>query len=242
MASPARRVVDEVLDNPVWHALIGPQREFAITSGAASWYREDVAPFGAVADDADPAAWHDLARLVGTSAVVVPRPLPDAPVGWTLDIGIAGFQMVERFVSRDDRGDDPEIVSLSRADAPAMIELVTLTEPGPFRPLTVDLGGYVGIRDRGRLIAMAGHRMQPPGWVEISAVCTHPDYRGRGLARRLLDVIVSRIHDAGSSAFLHVAGSNTGAANLYRSMGFVERRDIHFLVMHADQRSVSGVA
>jgi ribosomal protein S18 acetylase RimI-like enzyme len=232
--------VDDVLDNPAWHALVGPQREFAISSGAASWYRPDVAPFGAVADDADSAAWADLARLVGTSTVVVPRPRPDAPVGWTLVTGIAAFQLIDRDVARsepgNDAGSDRKIVPLSRADAPAMIELVTLTEPGPFRPLTVDLGGYVGIRDGGRLVAMAGRRMRPAGWVEISAVCTHPDYRGRGLARRLMREVIAQIHHAKLSAFLHVAGTNTGAAALYRSIGFVERREIHFVVLRGNPR------
>lgn len=110
-----------------------------------------------------------------------------------------------------------------------MLELVELTRPGPFMDRTVELGTYLGIRHEGRLVAMAGERMRPAGWSEISAVCTHPDHRGRGLAGRLIRAVAAAVRERGDSPFLHAAAENTGAVRLYESMGFTLRRRPDFL-------------
>jgi predicted GNAT family acetyltransferase len=110
-----------------------------------------------------------------------------------------------------------------------MLELVRRTEPGPFFPRTIELGRYLGFRSAdGALIAMAGERLQPTGWTEISAVCTDPAHRGRGLADRLIRAVAAGVRQRGDQPFLHVAGSNVGAVRLYERMGFVIERDIYF--------------
>jgi predicted GNAT family acetyltransferase len=112
-----------------------------------------------------------------------------------------------------------------------MLELVAQTKPGPFAPRTVDMGGYVGLREDGRLIAMAGERLRPPGWTEISAVCTAPEHRGRGLATRLVQAVAYGIRERGETPFLHVASTNTAAMKLYEAMGYVARASFDFVVL-----------
>ena len=119
---------------------------------------------------------------------------------------------------------DPEAVRLGPADVPEMLDLVERTRPGPFLPRTVELGTYLGIRRNGALIAMAGERLHPPGWTEISAVCTDPDFRGEGLATRLILAVAHGIRERGETPFLHTAASNTNAIRLYESLGFRLRR------------------
>ncbi len=213
------------LANPAWSALTGPQQGFALGSGRARRYRDEVAPFGAVVDDDDPDAWRELAEL--TDSVVVIRPKAIVPPGWTRVMDIPGGQYV--YDGPTIAPPSAEIVPLGRADVPQMLELVELARPGPFREQTVELGGYRGIRDGERLIAMAGRRIQPAGWVEISAVCTHPDYRGQGLGVAILHAVLADIAGSGRQAFLHVAGINTGAAALYRKLGFTQSREVVFI-------------
>jgi predicted GNAT family acetyltransferase len=122
---------------------------------------------------------------------------------------------------------------LGAPDVPAMLELVAATRPGPFGTGTHRLGTYLGIRHAGRLAAMAGERMHPPGFVEISAVATHPDFRGRGLALRLIRAVVAGIRARGEVPFLHVAAENTGAVRLYESAGFERRMDLSFRFLRA---------
>ncbi|WP_308206707.1 GNAT family N-acetyltransferase [Paractinoplanes hotanensis] len=114
-----------------------------------------------------------------------------------------------------------------------MLDLVARARPGPFGPRTREPGTYLGIRREGALVAMAGERMRPPGWAEISAVCTDPAFRGQGLAARL---IRAAVRERGETPFLHAAGTNTGAIRLYLAMGFQHRRDINF---HAYRRVAS---
>jgi predicted GNAT family acetyltransferase len=109
-----------------------------------------------------------------------------------------------------------------------MLDLVARTEPGPFRKRTIELGTYLGIRRDGRLIAMAGERLHPPGWTEISAVCTDPGYRGHGLATRLVRAVAAGIRARGETPFLHAAADNTYAIRMYERLGFTLRRTTTF--------------
>ncbi|MFJ3838505.1 GNAT family N-acetyltransferase [Streptomyces sp. NPDC090054] len=232
------------LDNPVWAALTGTHRRFAQFAGAdssgagdpsgapgpagglAARYLPDANPFSALSDPDDPRSWAALAELAGPGEVVWLTGLPTPPPGWETVASIPGVQLDGRAVAAESA---PEAVRLGPADVPEMLELVRLTEPGPFLPRTVELGTYLGIRHEGRLVAMAGERLRPPGWAEISAVCTHPEHRGGGLAGRLVRAVAAVVRERGDSPFLHAAAANTGAVRLYRSMGFVLRREPVFI-------------
>ncbi len=156
---------------------------------------------------------------------VDPVVLPPAVVATTAP----GVQMVcERLADVDA---DPRIVALTDADWPAMLELATLTKPGPFAARTPALGDFVGIQAGGALIAMAGERMKHPGFTEVSGVCTHPDARGRGLARVLSAHVARRIIARGETPYLHAYASNTPAIQLYETLGFRLRRAVHVVVV-----------
>ncbi|GMA85333.1 hypothetical protein GCM10025868_05830 [Angustibacter aerolatus] len=125
---------------------------------------------------------------------------------------------------------DPDAVRLTAADVPEMLALVERTRPGPFLPRTIEMGTYLGVRREGRLVAMAGERLHPPGWTEISAVCTDESARGQGLATRLVLAVAHGIRERGETPFLHAAGDNTNAIRLYESLGFRLRRRTTFQV------------
>jgi ribosomal protein S18 acetylase RimI-like enzyme len=215
--------MSDPLLHPNWHALVGRQAHIAEGSGRARRFVADVSPFVATLDDS-PAAVADLGRLIpatGTAMMLQAEPTP-FPDGVTGDSGYLGVQMVARAVARPDPSSD--VVELGEADAADMLALATLTQPGPFLPRTHVMGGFVGIRDHGRLVAMAGERMKPPGFTEVSAVCTHPDARRRGHASLLTRVVAARIMARGETPFLHAFASNHAAIRLYEKLGFVFSR------------------
>jgi ribosomal protein S18 acetylase RimI-like enzyme len=240
-------VTGHPLDSPTWAALDGPNRRFAEIHGGAARYRTDVAPFGALRDGpdtADPQQWADMAALAGPGAVVVLSGAePTPPPGWTVPDRIPGLQMEGSGVAAEP---DPKAVQLGPDDVPEMLDLVRRTRPGPFRRQTHLLGGYLGIRDdAGALVGMAGQRLHVPGWIEISAVCTDPAHRGRGLAARLVRAVAAGIRDQGEVPFLHVAGTNTGAIRLYLALGFTGRRAVVFSAVRVPEdvpAVVTGVA
>lgn len=213
-----------VLDNAAWAALTGPHRHLADIVGTAARYRAGVSPFAAMADPGDPQCWADLAALVGPGNLFALGGVPTPPDGWeTVQSGQA-LQLVATAV---DGRSDPEAEPLGPADVPEMLELVERAKPGPFLPRTVDMGAYYGIRRKGRLVAMAGERMRPPGWTEISAVCTDEEYRGRGLATRLVLHTTAGIAARGDTPFLH-ASAGSSAIRLYESLGFTLRLSTRF--------------
>jgi ribosomal protein S18 acetylase RimI-like enzyme len=214
------------LDNPLWSALTGPQAPLAQRHGRAARFPVDVSPFAAVAEPEDPAAWADLAALVGPGGVaVVPGAPAQPPDGWESVGTIPGVQMDGAGLTP---APDPDAVVLGPDDVPEMLDLVARTRPGPFLARTLHLGTYLGIRRRGVLVAMAGERMHPPGWTEISAVCTDPGHRGQGLAGRLVRAVAVGIRERGEVPFLHAAADNRGGIRLYAHLGFRHRRDILF--------------
>lgn len=210
------------LDNPTWYSLQGAHARFAETIGEAARYDPEVAPFAALADNPSLACWADLTALFGAGAELV---LVDAPAGvpssWRLLGETRGVQLTGEKL---DVASDPDAIVLGPDDVPEMLDLIERTKPGPFRKRTIDLGSYLGIRVEGELIAMAGERLQPPGWTEISAVCTDERFRGRGLGSRLIRAVGHGIRERGDIPFLHASAQNTNAIRLYESMGFVLRR------------------
>jgi ribosomal protein S18 acetylase RimI-like enzyme len=217
---------DHPLDNPVRASLLGPQTGFLVRHGAVLRYPPDVAPFVALAHNADDSAWADIAAVYGPGGVAVFAGVPTPPApGWEIVFDIPGVQLVDEDVAAEE---DPEAVRLGPADVPEMLDLVHRTRPGPFYPRTVELGTYLGIRRDGALVAMAGERMRPPGHTEISAVCTDEAHRGTGLAARLVRAVVANIRARGDVAFLHASADNTNAIRLYDAMGFRLRRTLTF--------------
>lgn len=218
------------LDNPAWAALTGPHARLAERNGRAARYRPEVSAFIGLDDPADPAAWADLAALVGPGAEIsIGGQRLTAPAGWAVRWHLAGVQMV--LDAPPPAAADPEIVPLGPDDGAEMQDLVVRTEPGPFRPRAVEMGSYLGIRRDGRLVAMAGERLHPPGFVEVSAVCTDPAYRKQGLASRLTGAVAAGIAARGETPFLHAAASNTNAIRLYERLGFRLRRPSTFLAL-----------
>lgn len=210
------------LDNPAYAALTGPHAHLAERRGNALRYPVDVSPFVALPQHPDAQDWADIAALAGAGAIIplagVDVPPPD---GWEIVSRGAGVQLVDDGVVA---APDDEAIRLTTADVPEMLALVERTRPGPFLPRTIELGTYLGVRRAGELIAMAGERLHPPGWTEISAVCTDTAYRGQGLATGLVHAVAHGIRQRGDTPFLHAAAGNTNAIRLYESLGFRLRR------------------
>lgn len=215
----------DALDHPVWSALGSGHRSLALGDGLARRYPRDIGPFAALAD-ASPAAWAALGRLLaaGEAAMLVTAAQVEAQPGFTVTPLDPVWQMV---ATRDPGPPAATFTVLGEADAAGMHALATLTNPGPFGPRTHQLGEFLGVRDGGRLAAMTGERMRLEGMVEVSAVCVHPDHRGKAYARGLMVDKMRRIIDRGSIPFLHVYPSNHSAVALYESLGFVVRRQLH---------------
>jgi ribosomal protein S18 acetylase RimI-like enzyme len=216
------------LDSPVLSSLTGAHARLARTRGRAARYPADISPFCALPDEPDAADWVDAARLVAPGETVLfPALRTVPPPGWeALWLG-EGVQLVAGTL---DARPDPEAVPLGPADIPDMLRLTELTKPGPFLPRTIELGAYLGIRRDGKLIAMAGERLRPPGWTEISAVCTDPAWRGHGFASRLTRAVAAGIVARGDTPFLHAIATNP-AIGLYKELGFTYRRDVLFPVL-----------
>jgi len=214
------------LDNPVWHALIGPQSRFGLGSALAKRYDPEIGVFTGIPDDAGAAAWDELATLAGPdgTAVLVRLHDPALAPGWTEAMGLPTLQMVAaRRIGEPDAEPDAEIVELGDRDHNAMLDLTDRTRPGPFFARTHELGYYVGVRDGDGLVAMAGERMRTPTYTEISAVCTDPSARGRGLATRCVRTVAAGIEARGETPILHVLAENENAIRLYKSLGFEVR-------------------
>jgi ribosomal protein S18 acetylase RimI-like enzyme len=226
----------DALANPVWHALAGPQHDVAESTGLAARYRRSIAPFGAVPDILTPESWEALVDLVGAGGVaLLVRSEIDTPDGWERRFGGTAVQMLGPESGTVDRSADHEVAFLTPADVTSMLDLVAATQPGPFAKNTIELGTYLGARRDGKLVAMAGERMRPPGLTEISAVCTDPAHRGQGLARALVRALMGRIQARGERAFLHVAIDNVTAIQLYETLGFAPIRDIQVAGLRAPQ-------
>jgi predicted GNAT family acetyltransferase len=226
--------VVHVLDNPVWHALSGPQATVAEGDEHALRFDPTVGVFAAVPDAPSAESWDALRALVGPggSAVVV-RDVVTVPPGWTELFAAPGTQMTCDHAVADAAVGAADIEVLTAAAVPEMMALVDRTRPGPLLPRTIELGTYVGIRDRGMLVAMSGSRLHLPGYVEISAVCTDETHRGLGLAKILVSRLVDEIIGRGEIPCLHAVATNTPAIRLYETLGFTTRREMDFRLLGA---------
>jgi len=216
-----------VLDSPAWSSLTGTHRHLAIGNEHVLRYPEDVSPFVGVRDWDHPDVWDAIMDVFGHDAIVsVSHADPLLPEGWRPEFSIPGVQLVqtERLAPRP----ETEAVELGAADSADMLALIERTRPGPFEARTHEMGRYVGIRREGQLIAMAGERLHPAGWTEISAVAVHPEHRRQGLASRLVLDVAFHIQQRGDRALLHASAANTSAIAGYEKLGFALRRRLTF--------------
>lgn len=217
------------LDDPVGESLRGHHSPLGRRLGRAAAYQPEVATFCALPAEPGPADWADLARLLGPGGFADMFSSPAVPPpDWEPVFVLEGRQMVLRDGGGPEQAGGTDVVELGAADGPDMLALIARTRPGPFRPRTHELGTYLGIRDNGRLVAMAGERLRPPGHTEISAVCTAPEARGKGHALRLVGALAARVLARNERPFLHVAEANSGAIALYERLGFETRKPVTF--------------
>jgi predicted GNAT family acetyltransferase len=225
------------LDRPVWMSLTTHHAALSEGDALARRFMRDVNLFASARDDS-PEALAALADLVGPeqSVFLLQAPKINVPTGLEVVKVAEGVQMVAALSSAFTKtGDD--ILKLVEKDAPEMLALATLTEPGPFLARTHAMGNFLGIRIDGQLAAMAGERMRFPGYTELSGVCTHPEFRGRGLARRLSVAVAADIQARGDQIFLHAWKANYPAITLYETLGFEVRTEVNVVVL---KRRVSG--
>jgi len=213
------------LDNPVWSALCGPHRELSARHADLRWYPPSIAPFAAIPrSDILPDLDSAHKQGLGDQAYFVGACPSDLPVGWHVTSRSNILQLFPT-IEIPEAGEDAGVI-LGEADRGAMRELTQIAFPDFFRERTAELGIYLGIFDGAKLIAMAGERMALAGLQEISGVCTHPHYTGRGHARGLTNALMRRHRRRGVGSFLHVSEGNSVARRLYESMGFVVRASL----------------
>jgi ribosomal protein S18 acetylase RimI-like enzyme len=228
-----------LLDNPIWNALRTDHASIAQGDDNARRYPHEIGPLAGIRDPSEE-SYASLRPLAGDYPVVLFSVEPiRTPQGWTQIRDGMIVQMVRNEPLRapsfatavsSRRVGDPELRQLTATDAPAMVALAELTEPGPFRLRTIELGNFYGIFHGGELVAMAGKRMHLPGLIEVSGVCTHPDARGRGYARMLMQMVIDEIEEARRTPFLHAWAANT-AIHLYERLGFTLTRQFHLAVL-----------
>ncbi|MBW8856633.1 MAG: GNAT family N-acetyltransferase [Bradyrhizobium sp.] len=229
---------EELLDNPIWNALGTEHQALAVIQSEARRYPPAIGPLTGTPDQSLE-SYDALRSLAGAGGILVlffPDP-PALPAGWTLIRGGLLTQMICRnpkLVETASLQDRVVLRRLGASDITAMIELATLTEPGPFRDRTIELGNFYGILEGERLLAMAGQRMRVTGFVEISAVCTHPDERGRGYAGVLMSTVMRDIIAEGATPFLHAFADNP-AVSLYQKLGFTQRRTFELAVIKHEE-------
>lgn len=232
-----------LLDNPIWNALLTEHSPLAISNHLARRYPAAIGPLSGFAHQSEE-NYESMRPLAGPGGVVVlfcTEP-PAPPPGWTLIRGGLLTQMIceQPEHARVELTHGEELRPLTAEDVPAMIELAELTEPGPFRERTIELGAFFGVFESGRLLAMAGERLHLPHHVEVSAVCSHPDARGRGYARLLIATVMEEISSRRKTPFLHSFANNDPAIRVYESLGFVERRTFELAVVKYRDQGTEG--
>ncbi len=217
-----------VLDNPIWSSLVGTHAAYASGNDDVKVYPFEMAPFAGVpragsmlTDDALDAALGDrpFVYFVGT----LPRLNPQR---FELELYHNILQMVCERLQRAPVQADVPMRDLDAKDVPAMLDLMARVYPAYFRERTIEMGRYVGIQDDGELIAMAGLRMAPSGYREISGVCTDPRFAGRGYAGMLARSLAEGVYTNGETPMLHMDLDNARALRLYEALGFVRRTEV----------------
>ena len=221
--------MDHILDNMIWNAITTGNNDIAIINGDVGCYLPDIAPFAGmkVFNDANLKKLYEFIPANRSVAISSLYKMDHDESKWKLLQPMDVTQMVyEHSVNTFTTKNSPSIITLSDEHVPQMMELTALTRPGPFLQQTIRFKNYFGIFIENRLAAMAGQRMHPKPYMEVSAVCTHPDFRGRGYAKALMLHVMKIILDNSFTPFLHVLSSNTNAIELYQTIGFQTRKQI----------------
>ena len=221
-------MVRSVLDNPIWHSLTTRHAKLAIGSGSVRRYPATVTPFAAVRDT-ESSTEEELKALVSVGErvgvlAVVPQ--------WSQEWSIVHSFMIRQYVWQGgDLPASPSVVGLDDSDIGAMTALTELVYPAYFRHETARLGRYFGIKRGDVLCAMGGIRMAMDGYQEISAVCTHPDFRGQGNATVVTAHLVRHVTGQGDVPFLHTEADNVVAQAVYEKLGFRLNQELPFSVV-----------
>ena len=226
------------LANPAWHALTGAHAHLAIGEGAVRRYPASMSPFFGIESLA---ALPELAAMLkpGEGAALISTfSIETPPAGLIIVDRLPLLQMIAPEVAEADS--DQDLLPLGAEDSPDMLALAELTKPGPFGPDTYRMGPFAGYRDNGRLVAMTGQRLALPAHTEISGVCTHPDYLGRGYARALVSKVARAVLAEGKTPFLHVLPDNHGATAVYSKLGFTEHARPNVTVLVRPDPEASG--
>jgi ribosomal protein S18 acetylase RimI-like enzyme len=223
-----------VLDNPVWHALSTVHSSFGEGDDLAKRYAREIGPLAAVKEPSMD-SYRSLARMLGPDDVA--GLVYGSPLAPPSSFNVLRAMEIGQMVCESPALTEPEhkIERLDHGWITEMLALTELTKPGPFGPRTPELGTYLGITESGRLAAMAGVRVRMPGFTEISAVCTHPDFRGRRYARSLVSALIIEISRQGDVPFLHVRLDNADAVHVYEKLGFRIRRSMHLAILTRGQ-------
>ena len=219
-------MMQHLLDNPVWNALISGNKNLSTGNETAKYFLKDVAPFAAVnaVTKENLEALYDIADTGDSFAFFSSKEI-DIPRLWKVGQCTRALQMVHDKVSQKKTVSD-DTVALTKNNVPEMLALTKLTNPGPFLKRTIEFGNYEGIFKNGELVAMTGQRMHPFEYIEVSAVCTHPEHTGHGYATNLILRQVENILAQSAIPFLHVKQENSNAIKLYNALGFSARKEM----------------
>jgi len=224
--------MEHPLDNPAWNALISGNEHLSFGNELIRYFDKDVSPFAALKENTtdnfnllyELRPHNSPVLFVSTVEIEIPAP-------WKVVRVIKGRQMVYNGLDVAEEDLPAELVPLTDEDVPQMLELTKLANPGPFESRTIAFGHYYGIFGGDKLVAMAGQRLHAFNYAEISAVCTHPEYLGKGYARQLLLHQVKRIKAMACTPFLHVRDDNERAIKVYERVGFFTRTNVYFNVI-----------
>lgn len=231
-----QHLVEHILDNPIWNALATANKNVSSGDEQARCMDREIGAFAGLKEYTESGfnSLYELAPFEARVILFTPGKI-NIPEGWKTLVGKGLLQMVYQLPDPP-VAEDQELVSLQKKDIPAMLELTALTNPGPFLTRTIELGDYNGIFDGDRLVAMTGERLQPDPYTEVSAVCTHPDYLGKGYAGKLIRNQITRIMAASRIPFLHVLPDNKAAYTLYQKLGFQTRKEMRYYVIEKQER------
>lgn len=223
--------MEDLLYNPVYNALLLRDAHLGSSFNGVKYFDEAVSPFAGFSSEYKN-GFSDLYDLFPQGRrILYAKPDPiEQPAGWQIAAHVPGLQ----FLFTSDKLPGKSSVSpvlLSEENIDEMIELTRLTKPGPFDRRTIEFGHYHGVFENGKLVAMAGQRLHPGNYSEVSAVCTHPDHLGKGFAAALITHQLHLITEQGHQPFLHSRDDNDRAIALYERLGFTISRPMHFYFM-----------